>query len=74
MNIQIIPEWRRAWRMVSVQCMTLALAIQAAWAELPATMVASLPEGAVRVVTVALLAVGIAGRLIDQPKVREGAQ
>jgi len=72
--LKIIPEWRRAWRMVSVQCMALALAIEGAWAMIPEDMRASLPPALVKVVTVTLLVVGIAGRLVDQPKVREGSK
>jgi hypothetical protein len=68
--IKAIPEWRRAWKMLSVQMASLILV----WAGLPETHQAAIlallgiPPGAVT----AALGVGvILGRLIDQPKVRE---
>lgn len=67
----LIPQWRRAWRMFSVQAMSLAAAIQGTWTLLPEDMRASLPPALVHWASVALLLAGIVGRLIDQPKVRE---
>lgn len=67
---RLIPNWRRAHRMLSVQAMTLAGAIQATWPLIPEDMKATLPPALVHWVSVALLVVGILGRLVDQPKVR----
>lgn len=72
--MRIIPEWRRAWRMISVQCMTVALAMQAAWAAVPADLRDTVPPSAATIITVVLLTAGIIGRLVQQPKVKEGAK
>ena len=65
----LIPNWRRAWRMLSVQCMTLAAAIQGTWPLMPEDMKATLHPSVVHWVSLALLIAGIAGRLVQQPKV-----
>lgn len=64
-----IPEWKRAWRMFSVQ----ASAFIVAWVALPAEQQSALaglfgiaPENVPGV----LAALAILGRVVDQPKVR----
>ena len=69
--MQLIPNWKKAWRMFSVQAMTLATAIQATWPMVPEDMKATLPPQLVHWVSVALLVAGILGRLVTQPKVQE---
>lgn len=64
--MKLIPNWRQAWRMFSVQAMTLAGAMQAAWVAIPPDLKDRVPDGLVDVLTVAILALGIAGRLVDQ--------
>lgn len=66
---KLIPQWRRAWRMVSVQCMALAAAVQAAWPMIPEDVKATLPPPVINWVSLALLVAGILGRLVQQPKV-----
>lgn len=68
--MKLIPNWKRAWRMFSVQAMALAGAIQGAWPLVPEDLKTSLPPTLVHWVSVALLLAGIAGRLVDQPKAR----
>lgn len=70
----LIPEWKKCLRMFSVQAMGVAGAIQAAWVFLPPEMVASIPADWVRAITIALLVLGIVGRLVEQPKVSGDAQ
>ena len=65
----LIPEWKKCLRMFSVQAMTLAVAIQGAWAFLPPEMVASIPVGWMRIITITLLVLGVIGRLVVQPNV-----
>lgn len=67
--MKLIPNWRRAWRMMSVQVAGLAVA----WGLLPPDQQAALlgffgvgPERAPAVLGLLFLA----GRLIDQPKTR----
>ena len=68
--MHLIPQWRRAWRMFSVQASALVIA----WLALPAEQQADVagligvPPDAIPGV-LALLA--IVGRLIAQPKVHE---
>lgn len=63
---KLVAEWRRAWRWFSVQAMALTLALQGAWAALPDDMKARLPSWLVMAASVALLLLGIAGRLVRQ--------
>lgn len=70
-RVRLVPEWRACWRMFSVQAMVLAGAIQGAWVFLPPEMIASIPDAWVRVITVALLVLGVVGRLVQQTKVSE---
>lgn len=66
----LIPNWRRAWRMFSVQAMVGAQAVLGGWAAMPDDLKAHVKvEWAIAVAAV-LLVLGIAGRLVDQPKVK----
>ena len=67
--IKPIHNWRQCWRMVSVQAMALAGAIQGAWLFIPEDMKSSIPPTVVQWVTLALLGLGVAGRLVKQNKV-----
>lgn len=69
--MRLIDDWQKAWRMFSVQSMVAAGAIQGAWVFLPPEMIASIPDGWVRAITVALLALGVIGRLVRQSSVDE---
>lgn len=68
--MKLIPNWRRAWRMASVQIATLAVG----WGLLPpdtqAALLAAIGVPAERVPAV-LGAIFLLLRLVDQPKVRE---
>lgn len=68
--MKLITNWRKAYRMVSVQAMAFAAAIQGSWVFIPEDMKASIPPTIVQWVTMGLLAFGIAGRLVDQPKTK----
>ena len=66
---RIVPEWRRAWRMFSVQ----ASAIIVAWVSLPMEQqeaLAGLLGLQPSAVPGVLAALAILGRLIDQPRLR----
>lgn len=67
----LIKDWRKCWRMFSVQSMVLASAIQGAWEAMPADLQAQVSPGLVHWITITLLIFGIIGRLIEQPKVHE---
>lgn len=68
--MKLIPNWKKSWRMVSVQAMALAGSIQGAWMFIPEDMKSSISPNIVQGVTVALLILGIAGRMVDQPKTK----
>ena len=64
--MKLIDEWKRAYRMFSVQAMAMALAIQAAWPTIPDDLKALLPPHLVHWVSIVLLVAGIAGRMVKQ--------
>lgn len=68
--MKLIANWKKAWRMLSVQAMAIAGAVQGAWMFIPSDMRSSIPESTVQMVTMALLALGVVGRLVDQPKTK----
>lgn len=66
--IKLIDEWHKAWRWFSVQAMGLAIALQGAWAAVPDSLQVAVPHGIVTGITMTLLVLGIAGRMVDQTK------
>lgn len=66
--MKLVDEWKQCWKWLSVHCMTLGAAIQGAWLYIPEDMKQSMPPQLVTVVTIALLALGVFGRLIKQGK------
>ena len=68
--MKLIPNWRKAWRMFSVQAQALAVAVIGAWQVIPDDIRAVVPSWASGGLLALLLALGIAGRLIDQPSVK----
>lgn len=67
---KLIPNWRQAWRMFSVQAQASSVAILGAWQALPDDLRAKVPESVVLGIVGALLVFGIVGRLIVQPATR----
>lgn len=67
--MKLVDEAKQAWRMFSVQAMALAGALQAAWMAIPEDMKASVDHRIVSWATMALLGLGIAGRLVKQDSV-----
>lgn len=70
--MRLVREWRRCWRMFSVQSMAVSTALLATWGLLPENLVSAIPAPVVTGVAVVILVLGMIGRLIDQPKVKEG--
>ena len=66
--MKLVDDWRDAWKWISTNCMVLAATIQGVWATLSEDMRASVPQGVIASITIAILVMGVAGRLIDQPK------
>lgn len=69
--MKLIPEWRRAWRMLSMIFSGLAVAWLALPAEAQATVVRMLPGMTEDRVAGALILAAMVGRIIQQPKVRQ---
>lgn len=65
--MELIHNWRKAYRMLSVQAMSLAAALQGAWVYIPDDMKTHIPANLITGVTVALLVLGIIGRMVKQP-------
>ncbi len=65
----LIENWRSAWRMLSVQAMTIAGALQGAWLYLPDDMRSSVDPKLMHGITIALLVLGVVGRMVKQDKV-----
>ena len=68
MKLQLIDDWRKAWKWFSLHAMVLAAAVQGVWLEIPVDMKDKLPEQYVHYVTIALMVLGIVGRLVKQGK------
>lgn len=66
MKINLVDDWRNAWKWISVRSMVVAAAIQGTWIFIPEDMRDAIPHGIVSGLTIGLLALGIAGRLIKQ--------
>jgi hypothetical protein len=65
---RLVENWHSAWRWFSLQAMALTAAVQAGWAALPDDLRAHFPARAVTAVSVGLLLLGIAGRLVRQER------
>ena len=66
--MKLIAEWQRAYRMFSVQAMVVAGALLATWTALPEDLKATFPGWVDNAAAIAILAMGVIGRLVDQSK------
>lgn len=66
--MKLVDDAGKAWRWISVQAMALGLAVQGAWEVIPPELKAGFSEKHVRWTAMALLVIGIAGRLVKQGK------
>lgn len=64
--MKLVDDFKSAYRWFSVQAMVIAGAIQGAWLMIPEDMKASIPTNIVQTVTLVLLVLGVAGRLVKQ--------
>lgn len=69
--MKLIPQWKRCLRMFSVQAMVLAGAVQGAWAAVPDEMKAIISDDWLRYGTIALMVLGVIGRLVVQSSVNK---
>jgi hypothetical protein len=66
--MKLIDNARQSWRFFSVQAMAVAGALQGAWLAMPKDLQARVPSDVLDMITLAILGLGIAGRLVDQSK------
>lgn len=66
--IRLVPNWKSCWRWISINCMVIATAIQGTWIYIPDDMRAQVPHNIVHLLTILMLVLGLAGRLIQQGK------
>lgn len=64
--MKLVDDVRKAYRWFSVQAMVWAIALQGAWEVMPADLKSGIPPKLVTWITVGLLVLGIAGRLVKQ--------
>jgi hypothetical protein len=64
--MNIIPNWRDAWRWFSVQALAAIVALPFVWIALPADAKAYLPDSLEPWVLAVLATGGLVGRMIDQ--------
>jgi hypothetical protein len=64
--MKLVSNAGQAWRWFSVQAMSAAIALQAGWQAMPPDLAERIPEGAVDALAIAVLVLGIVGRLVDQ--------
>ena len=67
--MNLISNWRSAWKMFSVQIPALNIAFVSTWAALPPKFQDMLPISWTLGIAVAMIVLGIAGRLIQQPDI-----
>lgn len=70
---RIVADWKHAWRWLSVQMMALAgilqvvgLAVENAWLVVPPALVSAVDPGTLQVISLIVLGLGIAGRVLKQ--------
>jgi len=67
--MQLIDNWRKAWRMFSVQALALLAALPAVWMTLPEDIKLMVPADWTKYLMIAIALGGLVGRLIAQPAV-----
>ena len=64
--MKLIDEWKSAWKMFSVWAMAAAAAIQGAYIAMPDAFQQLIPHEWMHYLSLTLMVLGIAGRLIQQ--------
>ncbi len=67
--MNLVANWRQAWRMASVQFMAAAGVLQVVWDQNPEAVKAVVPASWVPYITAGLMVAGIVGRIVKQPAV-----
>ena len=66
MKLKLKEDWRKAPKWLSVQAMGVAAAIQGTWAVIPPEMQQSIPHDVVSYGTMAIVGLGVLGRVLEQ--------
>lgn len=66
MSLKLIADWKQAWKWFSMWSMGASTAFLSTWALLPAKFQDSIPQNVVIGIAVGLLAIGMAGRVVQQ--------
>jgi protein-S-isoprenylcysteine O-methyltransferase Ste14 len=66
--MKLVTDWRKARKWLSIQIPAINIAFLGTWAVLPSKFQDALPVWAVVGIAVALLVLGMVGRLIQQDK------
>lgn len=64
--MKLVPNWRKAWRWLSMRFLALAAAAQVAWQTMPPEALAVIPVGWRGYITLGLVLAAMVGRVIDQ--------
>lgn len=64
--MKFVEDAKRSWTWISMQAMALAGALQGAWMYIPEDLKVQVPTNVVHYVTLAILALGIIGRVVKQ--------
>lgn len=65
-KLALVEDWKQCWKWFSTQAMAIAVAIQGTWMFIPEEMKSSLPKDVISYVTMALLVLGVLGRVVKQ--------
>lgn len=64
--MKLIPEWRKSWRMFSMQALAFVAALPLLWYELPPEVKAMIPDDWHPFILTGIAVAGMIGRLVDQ--------
>lgn len=65
--MKLVDDWKRCYRWFSVQSMAISGALLATWALMPEDLKSSLPPQMIVGTAVGILALGVIGRVVEQP-------
>jgi hypothetical protein len=65
--MQLIENWKQAWKLFSVQALALLAALPVVWMSLPEDIKAMVPADWMKWIMVAIAIGGLFGRMIAQP-------
>lgn len=68
--MKLIPEWRKAWRMFSVQAQAIGVALCASYVQMYDQLKETIPPAWMAALTAGIFAIGIVGRVVKQDSVR----